>query len=313
MATDVRKSYSLWTERYRPQKISEMILPKSMKSYFTRLVTDGDIPNLLLHSANPGSGKTSIAHSLVSEIGADSIYINASLESNIDTIRDTIVGFASCASFSDKKKIVILDEACGILPNSQKALRGVIEKFHNICRFIFTANYLTQIIEPLQSRCVLVDFNFTEQKIKDEMIPKIYKGFEAILKAEKIEFDPDTLQKLIVKYYCDLRKVTNVLQQFSKERGIVDGGVLSYDCVSTELIDLLLAKKFTKARELIINNNYNIQGIYSFLYHNLIPKIDKDNQAQVTILIAQYEYQSHLSTDKEIQLSALLLELMGVI
>ena len=309
---DIRLSYSLWTERYRPIIINELILPKAVKAMFRKIATEGEVPNLLFHSSNPGTGKTSTSQVLVNEIGCDSIYINCSLE-GIDAVRDKIIGFASCASFNDKKKICICDEFDGITMSAQKALRAVIEQFHNTCRFIICCNYLSHIIEPIQSRCQSIDFNFTDSTIKEEMIPKIIKRFETVLKIEKIEFNADVLPKLVVKYYADMRKMYNILQQYSKEKNIVDSGILSYEYVSDELIEMILQKKFTKAREFIIGSNYNYAELYTMFYRQLVPKLPKDKQPEATILLADYEYKSRQAFDKELQLSACLYELMGVI
>ena len=310
-AQDKRSSYSLWTERFRPITINELVLPKATKAMFRKIVTEGEVPNLLFHSSNPGTGKTSSAQCLVNDIGCDSIYINCSLE-GIDAVRDKIVGFASCASFNDKKKICICDEFDGISMPAQKSLRAVIEQFHNVCRFIINCNYLSHIIEPIQSRCQLIDFNFTDAKTKEEMIPKIVKRFEIVLKGEKVEYDADIIPKLVSKYYADIRKMYNILQQYSKEKSIVDSGILSYELISDELIELILQKKFTKAREFIISSNYNITELYSMLYRQLVPKLSKNVQPEAVILLADYEYKSRQAYDKELQLSACLYQLIGV-
>ena len=310
---DKRLSYTLWTEKYRPITIRELILPKATKAMFTKIVSEGEVPNLLFHSSNPGTGKSSTAQCLVNEIGCDSLYINCSIETGIDTIRERIIGFASCASFDGKKKIVICEEFDGIGMSAQKALRATIEEYHNFCRFIITCNYITQIIEPIQSRCQLVDFNFTDAQVKEEMLPKIQKRLEVVLKDEKVEYNKDLIPKIVSKYYADMRKMYNVCQQYSKEKNVIVDGILIYENISDELIELILTKKFTKAREFIINSNYSMHELYGVFFRNLVPKLDKDKRPEATILLADYDFKSKTATDKELQLCACLYELMGVI
>ena len=245
---DIRLSYSLWVEKYRPITIKELILPKSIKTTFTKLVSDGELPNLLFHSSTPGTGKTSTAQCLINDIGMDSIYINGSLE-GIDSVRDKIIGFASSMSFSNKPKAIIIDEADGFSVQGQKSLRGVIEQFQSTCRFIFTCNAVSTIHEAIQSRCQSFSFNYTDAKTKEEMIPKIIKRIELILKLEKVEFDSEVVIKLVSKYFPDIRKVINIIQQYSKEKNVIDSGVLTFETISDELINYVIQKKFTKARE----------------------------------------------------------------
>lgn len=314
MSVDKRESYSLFTERFRPNTIKEMILPKTVKSFFIKIISEKDIPNMLFHSTNPGSGKTSVAQCIANDLGCDFLHINASLESGIDTIREKVIGFSSCSSFNDTgKKLILLDEIDGFSQAAQKSIRGVIEECHNYCRFILTCNSISQIIDPIVSRCQCIDFNFSEQSIKEEMIPKYIKRVEYILKVKKIEYDPEVAPKLVDKYFPDLRKIINVIQQYSVQNNIVDSSILSFETISDELIELVLTKKFTKAREFIVNSNYNYSDLYTMFFHQLVPKLTAEKRPEITILLAQYSYQSSMCQDKELQLSSCLYEIMGAI
>ena len=307
-------SYTLFTEKYRPGKVDEMLLPKEFKTFFKELVKDGEIPNLLLHSSTPGTGKTSIAKALCSEIDADYLYINASSENGIDTIREDVSRFASGKSLSGKKKIVIFDEGEQLSFAAQKAVLAMIEKYQNTCRFILTCNYVNKVIPAARSRFQEFNFDMNSKEIREEMLPKVVKRLGQVLTFEKIEFDNDALTQVAETLYPDLRKMYGLLQQYSKMYGCIDKNVLEYDSVDTELYNLIMAKKFTSARQFVLDAGYNFDDLYGDLYHNLLPLIDDmGKKAQIILLIADYQYKSAFSNDKEIPFAALLLEIVSIL
>jgi replication factor C small subunit len=313
-----KESYTLWVEKYRPSSLGTMLLPKEVKSLFKKYIKEKEIPNLLFHSTSPGTGKTSAAKSIANDIGADYIYINASLENGIDILRSKIERFA--LSFSDKgKKIVILDEFEGSSRSLQDALRANIEAVQNSCRFIIICNHIHRIIDPLQSRCKAINFSISDKETKDEMIPLIIERITKILKVEKINdthivFDEAVVKKMVEMLYPDMRKMLITLQEYSKINGTVDTGVFDFESVDSELYTLIINKKLTAARKFILDNNYNYEVLYRALYDNLLPLIDdKSKQAQTIISIAEYMYRDAFVIDKEINFVALLLELMSIL
>jgi len=310
-------SHFLWVERYRPQSIKETLLPAKLRKYFLGLVEKKEIPNLLLASNSPGTGKSTTAKALCNDIGADFIYINNSMESGIDTLRSNISKFASTKSMHGGPKIVILDESDNSSPAFQAALRGFTEEFSNSCRFILTCNYISKIIEPLRSRCECVDFGFMVKEIQEEMKPKIVKRLSLILTAEKIQFDPATIAKLVDTYYPDIRQMLKLLNQFTKtmeESEVLNDSIFNVQMINSELYDFILQNKFTKAREYIINHNYNFDELYSNFYREFIPLIErKEKWPQITIILAQYQHMNSFVADKELNFSACLWEILGAI
>jgi len=310
-------NFSLWIERWRPMSVKQILLPKKNKDFFLKLVEEKEIPNLLFHSNSPGTGKTTVAKALANDIKSDFIYINMSLDGNIDTLRNRITKFATSYSmFGDNvggKKICICDEFDFSTPNFQAAFRGFMEDYQDSCRFILTCNYLTKIIEPLKSRCQVVDFNITDKESQDEMTPAILKRLGGILKSENVVFEEETISKLIHNFYPDIRKMTNVLQQYSKNNGIIDTGIFDVDVVDLEFYEMILQKKLTAARKYLIEKNCNPDEMYRQLFDNLVPLLQKESQGQAILIIADYMYKSNFSIDKEITLVACLLEIIGLI
>jgi DNA polymerase III delta prime subunit len=304
---------NLWIEKYRPLSLKQIILPSSIKRTFMKFIKDEEIPSLLFFSKSPGSGKTSTAKAICEDLKCDYIYINTSLENGIDIIRSKIERFASTIGFSQKRKIVILDEFDGSTRNLQDALRASIEEFKNTCRFIITCNYITKIIDPIQSRCQVYDFNFMDKKIQDEIKPKIYKRLEGILKFEKVEYSEEILKKIIDIYYPDIRKMIGILHQYSKQNGMVDNGIFSYDKIDDEFFQLVLSKQLSSVRKYILEKSYNYSELYRSLFDNLIPLLDKEKRAPVILYIAEYMYRDSTVIDKEINFTACLIEIMNLI
>lgn len=308
-------NYTVWYEKYRPSSVKDVILPVSLRRLFNKFIEAKEIPNLLLASVKPGIGKTSIAKALCNDIDADYIYINNSMETGVDVLRDRIEKFATSMSMNGNKKIVICDEIDGSSQQFQAALRGFCEQFHDTCRFILTCNFLTKIIKPIRdSRFTLIDFNMSDKKIQEEMNPRIVKRLEGICKVENVEFVHETIEEIVNKFYPDMRRMINLLQRFSKQNGIINNDIFTYAAVSEELITMILNKQFTKARQFIIQSSYAYSELYRSLYDNLVPKLPKEKQAQAIIIIAEYLHQESSGTiDSEITFAACMLEIIGLI
>ncbi len=304
-------SYTLFTEKYRPEKINDMVLPAEYKKFFNKIVSEGEIPNLLLYSSTPGTGKTSISKALCNEIGADYLYLNISSESGIDALRNDISRFAAGKSLNGKKKVVIMDEFDGASMNLMKALRAEIEHYQNNCRFILTCNYVNKIIPALRSRLMEYDFNMNSKEIREEMIPKVTSRLCSVLKFEKIEFSEDTISELVENLYPDIRKMYGLLQQYSTATGIIDKNIFNVASIDEEFYNLIFNKKLTLARKYIMDAGYNYDEMYSNLMRDFVPLIeDKMKQAEVILVLAKYQYQSNFCADKEIQFAACLIDIM---
>ena len=189
----------LWVEKYRPKTVEETILPADLKTTFQQFVDQKNIPNLIL-SGTAGVGKTTVARAMLEQLQCDYIIINGSMKGNIDTLRNDILNFASSVSFSGGRKYVILDEADYLNPNStQPALRGAIEEFSSNCSFIFTCNYKNRIIDPIHSRCAVVDFKVNGQKAK--LAAQFFKRIEYILQTENVQYEKDVVAAVVTKYW----------------------------------------------------------------------------------------------------------------
>jgi len=300
----------LWVEKYRPQTISDCILPDGLKQTFQEYVDAGEISNMLL-CGTAGTGKTTVARALCNELGCDYIVINGSDESGIDVLRTKIRDFASTVSFESKAKVVILDEADYLNPNStQPALRAFIEEFSGNCRFIFTCNFKNRIIEPLHSRTSVIDFKI-DKKDRPEMAQKFMGRMQYILTQEGIPYEQNVLAELLMKHFPDYRRVINELQRYSKS-GSIDSGILSNIAeINTKgLIDSLKDKDWKKMRQWVVNNVDNDpQGVYRKVYDALIDKVKQ--VPHLVLLIADYQYKSAFVADQEINLTACLTDIMA--
>ena len=300
----------LWVEKYRPQTISDCILPDGLKQTFQEYVDAGEISNMLL-CGTAGTGKTTVARALCNELGCDYIVINGSDESGIDVLRTKIRDFASTVSFESKAKVVILDEADYLNPNStQPALRAFIEEFSGNCRFIFTCNFKNRIIEPLHSRTSVIDFKI-EKKDRPEMAQKFLGRMQYILTQEGIPYEQNVLAELLMKHFPDYRRVINELQRYSRS-GSIDSGILSNIAeINTKgLIDSLKDKDWKKMRQWVVNNVDNDpQGVYRKVYDALIDKVKQ--VPHLVLLIADYQYKSAFVADQEINLTACLTDIMA--
>ena len=301
----------LWVEKYRPKTISETILPDNLKQTFQEFVNQGNIPNLLL-SGSAGCGKTTVARAMLEELGCDYIVINGSLNGNIDTLRNEIMQFASSVSLMGGRKYVILDEADYLNPNStQPALRNFMEEFSRNCGFILTCNFKNRIIDPLQSRCSVVEF-----KIKKTDLPalasQMMKRLMHILDTESVVYDKAVLAELIKKHYPDWRRVINELQRYSAT-GKIDSGLLANITESSykDLIRFLKEKDFTNTRKWVAENiDTDATAIFRTLYDTASMYVSKNSVPGLVLILAKYQYQAAFVADHEINLMACLTEMM---
>ncbi len=303
----------LWVEKWRPKKVEDCILPEDTKKTFLDFIEKGEIPNLLL-SGPPGIGKTTIAKALCNELGADYYVINGSDEGRfLDTVRNQAKNFASTVSLqgNDRHKVIIIDEADNTGNDVQLLLRANIEAFYNNCRFIFTCNYKNKIIEPLHSRCAVIDFTI-KGKQRVQLAGSFFQRLQSILDAEKIEYDQKVVAELVTKHFPDFRRVLNEIQRYSTG-GKIDSGILaSFSDVSVnELVKNLKDKNFTEVRKWVVSNLDNdasslLRRIYDASFDNLSPQ----SIPAAVLVIAKYQYQCAFVADQEVNLLAALTEIM---
>ena len=303
----------IWVEKYRPKTIEECILPSNIKKTFSQFLNKGEIPNMLL-SGPPGIGKTTVAKALCNELGVDFYLINGSDEGRfLDTVRNNAKNFASTVSLSStaKHKVIIIDEADNTGNDVQLLLRAFIEEFANNCRFIFTCNYKNKILEPLHSRCAVVDFSINGKE-KDEIMLLFFKRLKSILDKEGIENEPKVLAKLISKHFPDWRRVLNECQRYSVG-GEIDSGILaSFSDVSiNELTKNLKEKNFSEVRKWVNANLDNdttllFRRVYDSFYETLVAS----SIPAAILILAKYQYQVAFVADQEINMLACLTEIM---
>jgi DNA polymerase III delta prime subunit len=302
----------LWVEKYRPKIVSETILPESLKLTFQKIVDGGELPNMLF-TGTAGLGKTTVARALCNELGCDFILINGSEEGNIDTLRTKIKQFASSVSLQGGYKVVILDEADYLNPQStQPALRGFIEEFSNNCRFILTCNFKNRIIEPLHSRCGVYEFN-TSKKSMVKLCESFMARCKTILDNEKIEYDDKPLAELIIKFAPDWRRVLNELQRYSIN-GRIDSGIVAnlQDKNFDDLFSHLKNKNFKSMRSWVVNNiDTDASAIFRAIYDRMSDKVAPQSIPQLVLLLADYQYKNAFVADHELNVVACLTEVMS--
>ena len=304
----------LWSEKYRPKSVADTILPDDLKSTFQTFVDNKEIPNLIL-SGGPGVGKTTIARAMLEEIGCSYIIINASMNGNIDTLRNEIKNFASTVSFKGGKKYVILDEADYLNQQStQPALRNFMDEFSANCGFILTCNFPNRIIEPLHSRCSTVAFKISKSD-KPKLAALFYKKLASILTSEGITHEPKVVAELIMKFFPDWRRILNEIQRYSV-KGVIDSGILSTvnNTSFKDLIQVLKAKDFPAMRKWIAENLNNdstdVAGFFRTMFDSSNEFLSEQSVPQLVLHIGKYQYQSAFVADQEINAVSFLVEVM---
>lgn len=300
----------LWVEKYRPKTIAETILPDSLKQVFQKIVDGGELPNMLL-TGTAGLGKTTVARAMCNELQLDYILINGSEEGNIDTLRTKIKQFASSVSLQGGYKVVILDEADYLNPQStQPALRGFIEEFANNCRFILTCNFKNRIIEPLHSRCGVYEFN-TSKKDLQPLAAQMLKRSQTILENEGISYDQMAVVDLIMKHAPDWRRILNELQRHSMV-GIVNNSSSDNTQSFDSLFTHLKSKDFKKMRSWVVNNiDTDASAIFRGIYDRMYDKLKPQSIPQLVLILADYQYKNAFVADHELNVVACMTEIMA--
>src|SRR6056300_758896 len=306
------KSEFLWVEKYRPQTIDECVLTKDLKDTFNGIVKSGELHNMLL-SGTAGTGKTTVAKALCNELGLDWMLINGSEESGIDVLRNKIKQFASTVSLTGGIKVIILDEADYLNAQStQPALRGFIEEFSNNCRFILTCNFKNRIIEPLHSRCTVIDFKIPKDE-KSTIASEMLERLEIILDYENIEYEKNILAELIIKYFPDLRRTINEVQRYSVS-GKIDTGILVQisDIAMNDIMQLLKEKNFRGMRKWV-SNNMDIEpaSVFRKIYDGMNEKVEDKSIPQLVLILEDYQYKNAFVADHELNLVACFTEIMS--
>lgn len=303
---------SLWVEKWRPKTVKECVLPPDIKKSFQDIVDSGVMQNLLL-TGTAGIGKTSIAKAMCDEMECDTLVVNASLDNGIDVIRSQVTQFASSLSMGGNSKVVIFDEADYLNANSaQPALRGFIETFHNNCRFIFTCNFKNRMIEPIHSRCTVIDFKIAN-KDKPSLAGQFLKRVCFILDEENVTYDKKVVAELVSKHFPDFRRVIGELQRYSAS-GTIDSGILLNvsEASYKELIASMKDKNFTEVRKWIAKNgDASSTEIFRTLYDLLTESMESASIPQAILILADYGYKASFVADQEINNIAAMVEIMG--
>ena len=299
----------LWTEAYRPKTIADCILPERLKKPFQEYVNQKNIPNLLL-AGGAGVGKTTVAKAMCEEVGCDYMVINGSDENGVDAVRNKIKTYASSMSLAGGRKVIIIDEADYLTPNAQAILRNAIEEFASNCSFIFTCNFKNRIIDPLHSRCAVIEFVLKNDE-KSEMAGQFFKRLQSILQSEKVEFEPKVIAELVKKHFPDFRRAINELQRFSKF-GKIDTGILAQigDVSIDTIVKLLKEKDFGAIRKWVATTDVDATTLYRKLYDNLYEVLKPQSIPQAVVILADYQYKQAFVADVEINTVACLTELM---
>ena len=303
----------LWVEKYRPKTIDQCILSDTIKGTLEDLVKEEKVPNLMF-TGPAGVGKTTVARAICDMTNSDYIIINGSDEGRmIDTLRTKMTQFCSTISLRGGRKVVIIDEADYMNPDSvQPAMRGFIEKFAENCSFIFTCNYKNRIIEPIHSRCAVIDFASPKSE-KPVIAQQFMIRCGVILSEENVEHDKNVIAALINKHFPDFRRVLNEMQRYSTS-GTIDSGILANigELNLNQLVVALREKNFPNMRQWVTSNVDNDPAsVYRKIYDKLYEVVDKNSIPQAVLIIADYQYKSAFVADQEINLVACLIELMA--
>jgi len=304
--------HTLWCERYRPQTVQDCVLPDRLKVPFHEYVTQKNIPSLML-AGGPGVGKTTIAKAMCNEIGCDYLMINGSDESGIDVFRTKIKQYASSMSLNGMRKVIIIDEADYLNPTStQPALRNAMEEFASNCSFIFTCNYKNRIIEPLHSRCAVIDFTLRGPE-KAKMASQFFKRIQSILDAEEVQYEPSVVAEFVQKHFPDFRRILNELQRYSKF-GKIDESLLTQLNANIKIdtiIEYIKKKDYTSLRKWVGSNDVDPSVIFHEIFDSLTDIIIPSSIPNAVVLMADYQYKHAFVADPQINLMAFFLEMMN--
>jgi DNA polymerase III delta prime subunit len=304
----------LWVEKYRPKTVADTILSKNLKAIFQSFVDQKNIPTLLLTGPS-GVGKTTIARAMLEELGCDYIMINGSLEGRlIDTLRTTIVDYASTVSFIGGRKYIIIDEADYMNAQSvQPALRNFIEEFSSNCGFILTCNYKSKLIPAIHSRCSIIEFKLPENKAEQQgMVVEFFGRVIKILDKENIKYDKAAVAEVIKRFYPDWRRILNELQKYSAS-GTIDSGILHNvkEVALNEVCALLKNKDFKSLRKWVTENaDIDPAYLFSSFFDHACQYFKKSSVPVLILLLAKYQYQVPFVANQEINTMAFFVEVM---
>lgn len=302
----------LWAQSFRPSKVEDCIIPDALKKTFQDFVGQGQVPNFIF-AGGAGCGKTTLAIALCEEIGADYYILNGSEEGNIDDLRIKVKGFATSVSLTGAKKVIIIDEADGLNPNSfQPGLRAEMEAVSSNCRFILTCNQKNRIIEPIHSRCTVIDFKIAPGD-KAKIAMAFHKRLSQILKFKGVTFDPKVLAELVSKHFPDFRRTLNELQTYAAS-GTIDSGILlnTSDDSFKELVGYMKGKEFTNVRKWVgRNSDTDTSVLFRFFYDKASELMEPQSIPQMILILADYGYKSSFVVDQEINIMAAMTEIMS--
>ena len=303
----------IWAQKYRPETVAECILPIRLKNIFQKYVDDGVLPSLIL-SGGPGIGKTTVALAMCKELDYDYLFINSSSERGIDILRTKIANYATTISLTGKPKAVILDEADRLTPEAQDALKGVMEEVSSNCSFILTCNTKGRIIEPIHSRCAVIDFSLKNDE-KSRMAAAFLKRVGVILDSENVEYEKEVLVELIKKFFPDYRRCINELQRYvAQGSGKIDADLLAHVFSIEKISDLvkhLKAKNFSNMRKWVVaNSDVDVSTIFRAIYDSMSDHVEKSSIPQLVLILSKYQYQAAFVADQEINLVACLTEIL---
>ena len=303
----INNKSSIFYEKYKPQCIEDLILPSELKSKLQTSVNTQKFPHMLLASSVGGTGKSVTANAILKEIGGEALWINASLENGIDTLRGKIQKFVSTSSFDDNIKIVVMDEFDHMSNQAMAAFRGFLDEFGDNCVFIFTCNFKEKIIEPLLTRLQIFDFNNFS---KEEMIKPIFERLKFILENENIKYEPKDLVPVINTYYPSIRNMIGALQKLSH-----NGEFKLADLDDTNIYDKVM--QFVTVPTYLdmiaeVNKLNAPENMYTFLYKNASKYFSQSAYPKVIVTIAKYQHMSSTVRDRNLNLAACLTELVGL-
>lgn len=302
----------LWVERYRPNTVEECILPKELKSTFQSFVDNRKVPNVIL-AGRPGMGKTTVALAVTQSIDAQTFKINASLKGNIETLRTEIMEFASSVSVNGQRKYVMLDEADKCSIAFQDGLRTFIEEFSGDCGFILTCNHKSRLIEPLHSRCPVIEFRIPKDEIRDILTQQARRVIN-ILTQEKVTFKTEVVVEVLKRWFPDLRRAIGEFQTYAQKSGrVIDDGILSRftEARLSELLKAMQERNFSTVRKWVTDNSdIDTADLYRMLYDQAATLVTPESVPALAVILARYQFQSQFVADQDINTSAALAELM---